>query len=111
MKLNFANLYFTLSNHDTRCNPPGIKIDIVAKRCVICHLKAWTLLIIVKLFNASTEKSTDELYRVFKSSEAGMDFKIARSISLSGVRRLKIISREHGNKFLLVSSAAQATLY
>ncbi len=30
-----------------RCNPPGIKIDIVAKRCVICHLKAWTLLIIV----------------------------------------------------------------
>ncbi len=30
-----------------RCNPPGIKIDIMAKRCVICHLKAWTLLIIV----------------------------------------------------------------
>ncbi len=33
--------------HVTRCNPPGIKIDIMAKRCVICHLKAWTLLIIV----------------------------------------------------------------
>ncbi len=31
----------------TRCNAPGIKIDIMAKRCVICHLKAWTLLIIV----------------------------------------------------------------
>ncbi len=31
----------------TRCNPPGIKIDILVKRCVVCHLKAWTLLIIV----------------------------------------------------------------
>ncbi len=31
----------------TRCNPPGITIDILAKRYVICHLKACALLIIV----------------------------------------------------------------
>ncbi len=46
--LNHPSNHTTLSNATvTRCNPPGIKIDIMAKRCVICHLKAWTLLIIV----------------------------------------------------------------
>ncbi len=95
----FTNLYITLSNHDSKRSWLFLSSTI---------LRATYL---VKLFNASTEKSTDETYRVCKSSEAGMDFKIAMAISLSGVRRLKIISGEHGNQFFLVSSAAQAALY
>ncbi len=27
-----------------RCNHPGIKIDVLGKRCVKCHLKAWNSL-------------------------------------------------------------------
>ncbi len=52
--LDGKTLYHTLfervdiANHRfTRCNPRGIKIDILAKRYVICHLKTWALLIIV----------------------------------------------------------------
>ncbi len=46
---DLLNLRIVLENlrGSSRCNPPGIKIDFVAKRCVICYLKAWTLLIIV----------------------------------------------------------------
>ncbi len=37
----------------TRCNPLGITIYIPAKRYVICHLKAWSLLMIVALIKKS----------------------------------------------------------
>ncbi len=37
--LGFINVIYT---YKSRHNPPGIKIDILAKRCVMCHLKAWT---------------------------------------------------------------------
>ncbi len=35
------------ASSQARCKHLEIKFDILAKRCVICHLNAWTLLIIV----------------------------------------------------------------
>ncbi len=58
---------------------------------------------LVDLFDSSAEKSTDEVRSISNSSEVGMAITIARSILLSGMQQIKIISGELGSQLLLVS--------
>ncbi len=46
----------------SRCNPLGIKIHILAKRCVKCHIKVRTLLIIVIYIGNSLIRSIGRKY-------------------------------------------------